>query len=190
MRALTRIRGIYLRPREKRAPLPEWESALDEFLSTVGEVCPLPGELASTLFHEAVFCRAERAKHAAEKSVNHVTRRGRQAADYRERQLKNRIRQAETELAFRTLEAQRGWFAVWCDSVPENDQKNMIAAWARRFLLLSGLETLQPYTGDVACEVVSEIHLRSLRMDSAQKGMNRWLVANKLTARNILSRNS
>lgn len=98
VRALNRIRGIYLRSREKRAPLPEWESALDAFLSTAGEVCPLPlpGELATVLFPEAVFRRAERAKHAAEKSVNHVTRRERQAADYRERQLENRIRQAET----------------------------------------------------------------------------------------------
>ncbi|MEJ6890812.1 hypothetical protein V3594_42825, partial [Bradyrhizobium diazoefficiens] len=60
--------------------------------------------------------------------------------------------------------------------------KNMIAAWARRFPSLNGLETLQPYAGDVACEVAGEIHLRSLHMDSAQKGMNRWLVPNKLTA--------
>lgn len=65
--------------------------------------------------------------------------------------------------------------------------KNMIAAWARRFPSLNGLETLQPYAGDVACEVAGEIHLRSLHMDRAQKGMNRWLVPNKLTARNILS---
>lgn len=42
VQALNRIRGIYLRPRVKRAPLPEWESALDIFLSTAGEVCPLP----------------------------------------------------------------------------------------------------------------------------------------------------
>lgn len=184
VQALNRIRGIYLRPREKRAPLPEWEGALDTFLSTAGEVCPLPlpGELATTLFPEAVFRRAERAKHAADKTINHATRRERQAADYRERQLENRIRQAETELAFRTPETLRGWFAVWCDSVPENDLKNMIAAWARRFPSLSGLETLQPYAGDVACEVAGEIHLRSLHMDSAQKGMNHWLVPNKLTA--------
>lgn len=71
--------------------------------------------------------------------------------------------------------------------MPENDLKNMIAAWARRFPSLNGLETLQPYAGDVSCEVAGEIHLRSLHMDSAQKDMNRWLVPNKLTARNILS---
>ncbi|MDL4916197.1 MAG: plasmid SOS inhibition protein A [Enterobacterales bacterium endosymbiont of Blomia tropicalis] len=190
VRAMNRIRGIYLRPREKRAPLPEWESALDAFLSTAGEVCPLPlpGELASTLFPEAVFRRAERAKHTAEKSVNHVTRRERQAAEYQERQLENRIRQAETELAFRTPETLRGWFAAWRDSVPGNDLKNMIAAWARRFPSLNDLETLQPYAGDVACEVAGKIHLRSLHMDSTQKNMNHWLVPNKLTARNILSR--
>lgn len=189
VQTLNRIRGIYLRPREKRAPLPEWEGALDIFLSTSGEVCllPLPGELATTLFPEAVFRRAERAKHAADKYVSHEARRERQAADYRERQLENCIRQAETELAFRTPETLRGWFALWCDSVPENDMKNMIAAWARRFPSLNGLETLQPYAGDVVCEVAGEIHLRSLHMDSAQKGMNRWLVPNKLTARNILS---
>jgi len=110
--ALNRIRGIYLRPREKRAPLPEWEGALDTFLSTAGEVCPLPGELATTLFPEAVFRRAERAKHAADKTINHATRRERQAADYRERTLENRIRQAETELAFRTPETLRSWFAA------------------------------------------------------------------------------
>ena len=184
VQTLNRIRGIYLRPREKRAPLPEWEGALDVFLSTAGEVCPLPlpGELANTLFSEAVFRRAERAKHAADKSVSHASRRERQAADYQERQLENRIRQAETGLAFRTPETLRGWFTAWCDSVPENDLKNMIAAWARRFPSLNGLETLQPYTGDVACEVAGEIHLRSLHMDSAQKSMNRWLVPNKLTA--------
>ncbi|CDK23900.1 plasmid SOS inhibition protein A (plasmid) [Erwinia amylovora LA637] len=189
VQALNRIRGIYLRPREKRAPLPEWEGALDIFLSTAGEACPLPlpGELATTLFPEAVFRRAERAKHAADKSVSHAARRERLAADYQERQLENCIRQAETGLAFRTPETLRGWFAVWCDSVPENDLKNMIAAWARRFPSLNGLETLQPYAGDVACEVAGEIHLRSLYMDSAQKDMNRWLVPNKLTARNILS---
>ncbi|MGK3116335.1 plasmid SOS inhibition protein A [Candidatus Pantoea formicae] len=189
VQALNRIRGIYLRPREKRAPLPEWEGALDMFLSTAGEMCPLPlpGELATTLFPEAVFRRAERAKHAADKSVSHAARRERQTADYQERQLENRIRQAETELAFRTPETLRGWFAAWCGSVPENDLKNMIAAWARRFPSLNGLETLQPYAGDVACEVAGEIHLRSLHMDSAQKGMNRWLVPNKLTAMNTLS---
>lgn len=188
IQALNRIRGIYLRPREKRAPLPEWEGALDIFLSTSGEVCPLPlpGELAITLFPEAVFRRTERAKHAVNKSVSHAARRERYAADYQERQLENFIRQAETELAFRTPETLRGWFAAWCDSVPENDLKNMIAAWARRFPSLNGLETLQPYAGDVACEVAGEIHLRSQHMDSAQKGMNRWLVPNKLTARNIL----
>lgn len=181
---LNRIRGIYLRPREKRAPLPEWESALDVFLSSAGEVCPLPlpGELATILFPEAVFRRTERAKHAADKTVNNAVRRERQAADYRERQLENRIRQAETELAFRTPETLRGWFAAWCDSVPENDLKNMIAAWARRFPSLNSLETLQPYSGDVACVVAGEIHLRSLHMDSAQKDMNHWLVPNKLTA--------
>ncbi|WP_416413879.1 plasmid SOS inhibition protein A [Pantoea sp. App145] len=139
--ALNRIRAIYLRPREKRAPLPEWESAQ---LSTAGEVCPLPlpGELATILFPEAVFRRAERAKHVADKTVHHAARRERQAADYRERQLENSIRQSETELAFRTPETLRGWFAAWCDSVPENDLKNMIAVWARRFPSLSGLETL------------------------------------------------
>ena len=184
VQTLNRIRGIYLRPREKCAPLPEWEGALDMFLSTAGEVCPLPlpGELATTLFPEDVFRRAERAKYAADKSVSHAARRERQAADYQERQLENRIRQAETGRAFRTPETLRGWFAVWCDSVPENDLKNMIAAWARRFPALNGLETLQPYAGDVACEVAGEIHLRSLHMDSAQKDMNRWLVPNKLTA--------
>lgn len=188
--ALNRIRGIYLRPREKRAPLPEWESALDVFLRTAGEVCPLPlpGELATTLFPEAVFRRAERAKHAVHKTVNNTARRERQAVDYRQRQLENRIRQAETELAFRTPDTLRCWFAAWCDSVPENDMKNMIAAWARRFPSLNGLETLLPYAVDVACEVAGEIHLRSLHMDSAQKEMNRWLVPNKLTARNIFSR--
>lgn len=84
VQTLNRIRGIYLCPREKRAPLPEWEGALDMFLSTAGEVCPLPlpGELATTLFPEAVFRRAERAKHAADKTINHATRRERQAADY------------------------------------------------------------------------------------------------------------
>lgn len=141
--------------------------------------------------HHAVsggsFRRAERAKHAVDKTINHATWRERQAADYRERQLENRIRQAETELAFRTPETLRGWFAAWCGSVPENDLKNMIAAWARRFPALNGLETLQPCAGDVACEVAGEIHLRSLHMGSAQKGMNRWLVPNKLTSRNILS---
>ncbi|WP_058974014.1 plasmid SOS inhibition protein A [Type-D symbiont of Plautia stali] len=184
VRALNRIRGIYLRPRGKRAPLPEWESALDEFLCSAGEVCPLPlpSELANVLFPEAVFRRAERAKHAAEKSVNHVTRRERQAVDYRERQLETRIRQAETELAFRTPDTLRGWFAVWCDSVPENDLKNMIAAWARRFPSLNGLETLLPYAGDVASEVAGEIHLRALHMNSGQQEMNRWLIPNKLAA--------
>ncbi|WP_082672358.1 hypothetical protein [Type-D symbiont of Plautia stali] len=42
---------------------------------------PLPGELATALFPEAVFRQAERAKHAAKKSVSHITRRERQAAD-------------------------------------------------------------------------------------------------------------
>jgi len=37
VKTLNRIKGIYLQPREKRAPLPEWESALDAFLSTAGE---------------------------------------------------------------------------------------------------------------------------------------------------------
>ncbi len=186
VKTLNRIKGIYLQPREKRAPLPEWESALDAFLSTAGEVCalPLPGELATTLFPEAVFRRAGRAKHAADKTVSHAARRGQQAADYRERQLENLIRQAETELAFRTPETLRGWFVAWRDSVPEYDLKNMIAAWARRFPSLNGLETLMPYSGEVACEVAGEIHLRALHMDSAQKGMNRWLVPNKLTAQN------
>ncbi|WP_058973961.1 hypothetical protein [Type-D symbiont of Plautia stali] len=64
----------------------------------------------------------------------------------------------------------------------------MVAAWARRFLSLNDLETLQQYAGDVAFEVAGEIHLRSLHMDSKQKNMNHWLVPNKLTARNILSR--
>lgn len=184
VQTLNRIRGIYLRPREKRAPLPEWEGALDIFLSTAGEVCPLPlpGELATVLFPEAVFRRAERAKHAAMKTVSHAGRRERQAEDYRERELENRIRLAETELAFRTPETLRGWFSAWCDDVPENDLKNMIAAWARRFPSLNGLETLQPYAGDVACEVAGEIHLRSLHMDRAQKDMNRWLIPNKLAA--------
>lgn len=188
VKTLNRIKGIYLQPREKRAPLPEWESALDVFLSTAGEVCPLPlpGELATILFPEAVFRRAERAKHTAEKTVSHVARREQQAADYRERQLENLIRQAETELAFRTPETLRGWFAAWCDSVPENDLKNMIAVWARRFPSLSSLETLQPYAGDIACEVAGEIYLQSKHMDSGQKEMNRWLVPNKLTARDII----
>jgi len=184
VQTLNRIRGIYLRPREKRAPLPEWEGALDIFLSTAGEVCPLPlpGELAMVLFPEAVFRRAERAKHAIAKTVSHAGRRERQAEDYRERQLENRIRQAETELAFRTPETLRGWFSAWCDDVPENDLKNMIAAWARRFPSLNGLETLQPYAADAACEVAGEIHYRSQQMDFAHKAMNSWLVPNKLTA--------
>ncbi|MDO6407436.1 hypothetical protein [Pantoea phytobeneficialis] len=59
--------------------------------------------------------------------------------------------------------------------------KNMIAAWARCFPSLDGLETLQLYAGDTACEVAGEIHLRSLHLDSAQKEMNRWVVPNKLT---------
>ncbi|KJV43738.1 hypothetical protein VH86_24480 [Pantoea sp. BL1] len=71
--------------------------------------------------------------------------------------------------------------------LPENDMKNMFAAWARCFPSLNGLETLQPYAGDVACEVAGEIHLRSLHMNSAQKDMNCWLVPNKLTSRSILS---
>jgi len=184
VQTLNRIRGIYLRPREKRAPLPEWEGALDIFLSTAGEVCPLPlpGELATVLFPEAVFRRAERAKHAAMKTVSQAGRRERQAEDYRERQLENRIRQAETELAFLTPEKLRGWFSAWCDDVPENDLKNMIAAWARRFPSLNGLETLQPYAGDVACEVAGEIHLRALHMNPDQQEMNRWLIPNKLAA--------
>lgn len=156
-----------------------------------GEVCPLPlpGELAITLFPESVFRRVEREKHAADKSVSHAARREQQTVDYQERLLENRIRQAETELAFRTPETLRGWFTAWCESVPENDLKNIIAAWARRFPSLSYLETLMPYAGDVACEVAGEIRLRSLHMDNAQKAMNGWLVPNKLTARNILSPN-
>lgn len=58
----------------------------------------------------------------------------------------------------------------------------MIAAWAWRFPSLNDLETLQPYTGDVVCEVAGEIHLRSLHMDRTQKNMNHWLVPNKLRA--------
>lgn len=56
IQALNRIRGIYLRPRDKRTPLPEWEGALDTFLSTAGEVCPLPlpGRTCETC------CRKER----------------------------------------------------------------------------------------------------------------------------------
>lgn len=57
---------------------------------------------------------------------------------------------------------------------------------ARRFPSLGDLETLQPYAEDVACEVAGEIHLRSLHMDSVQKDMNRWLVPDKLTFRDIL----
>ncbi|WP_313618937.1 plasmid SOS inhibition protein A [Pantoea septica] len=182
IQALNRIQGIYLRPREKRAPLPEWESALDIFLSTAGEVCPLPlpGELATVLFPEAVFRRSERAGHAAQKSANRVSRRDWQAEDYQSRQLENRIRQAETELAFRTPDTLRGWFDAWRDCVPEYDLKNMISAWASRFPSLTGLETLQLYAPDAACEVAGEIYLRALNMDSGQQEMNRWLVPNKL----------
>lgn len=189
VQALNRIRGIYLRPRVKRAPLPEWESALDIFLSTAGEVCPLPlpGELAATLFPEAVFRRSERAAHAAQKRAGHAQRRERQAEDYRARQLENLIRQAETELAFRTPETLREWFKAWCDCVPEYDLRNMIATWSRRFPSLTGLETLLPYAPDAACDVAGEIYRRAQYMNPDQHVMNRWVVPNKLTARNILS---
>ncbi|WP_313052650.1 plasmid SOS inhibition protein A [Pantoea piersonii] len=182
IQALNRIQGIYLRPREKRAPLLEWESALDIFLSTAGEVCPLPlpGELATVLFPEAAFRRSERSEHRIQKSANRAARRDKQAEDYRERQLENCIRQAETELAFRMPDTLRDWFEAWCNSVPEYDLKNMIAAWSRRFPSLIGLETLQLYANDAACEVAGEIQLRALHMDSDQQEMNRWLIPNKL----------
>lgn len=118
--------------RPGRHPLSEWESVPGVFFSTAGKVCPLRGELATTLIPQAVFPRASRSKCAADKTVSHAARRERQAADYRERQFDNLITQAETELAFRTPETLRGWFAAWCDCVPEYDLKNMIAAWARR----------------------------------------------------------
>lgn len=187
VQGLNRIRGIYLRPREKRAPLPEWESALDIFLSTAGEVCPLPlpGELATVLFPEAVFRRSERAAHAARKSAGRAAGKERRAEYYRERQLENHIRQAETELAFRTPNTLSGWFDAWCDCVPEYDLKNMIAAWSRRFPSLSYLETLQLYAPDAACDVAGEIHLCAQHMSDAQREMNSWLVPNKLMAKPI-----
>jgi len=182
VQGLNRIRGIYLRPREKRAPLPEWESALDIFLRTAGDVCPLPlpGELAAILFPEAAFRRSECAEHAAQKSVSRVVRRERQAEDNRARQLENRICQAEIGLAFHTPDTLRNWFASWCNFVPEHDLKNMIRVWSRRFPSLAGLETLQLYSFDAACDVVWEIQQRVPHIDTKQREMNRWLTPNKL----------
>lgn len=182
VQGLNRIRGIYLRPREKRAPLPEWESALDMFLRTAGDVCPLPlpGELATILFPEAAFRRSERADHAAQKSVSRIVRRERQAEEYRASQLENRIRQAEIELAFRTPDKLRDWFTVWCDFMPEHDLKNMIRAWSHRFPSLAGLETLQLYSPDAACDVAWKIQQRVPHIGTMQREMNRWLIPNKL----------
>lgn len=97
------------------------------------------------------------------------------------------IRQAETELAFRTPETLREWFKAWCDCVPEYDLRNMIATWSRRFPSLTGLETQLPYSPDAACDVAGEIYRRAQHMNPDQHVMNRWVVPNKLTARNILS---
>lgn len=182
VKGLNRIRGIYLRPREKRAPLLEWESALDTFLRTAGDVCllPLPGELATILFPEAAFRRSERAEHAAQKSVSRIVRREKQAEDYRARQLENRICQAEIELAFRTPDTLRSWFTAWCDFVPEHDLKNMIRVWSRRFPSLVGLETLQLYSPDAACDVAWEIQQRVPHIGTMQRELNRWLIPNKL----------
>lgn len=183
VKTLNRIHGIYYRPRSKRAPLPEWENALDILLSTAGEVCPLPlpGELAGTLFPEAVFRCTERAGHMLSKTLTRSARRTRQAADHEQQRVECTIRQAELELAFRTPETLRGWFSAWSDDVPEYDLKNMIAAWARRFPSLAGLETLQLYADEAACEVAGEIHQRALCMSPVQNDLNRWLVPNKLT---------
>lgn len=182
VQGLNRIRGIYLRPREKRAPLPEWEIALDTFLRTAGDVCPLPlpGELATILFPEAAFRRSERAEHAAHKNVSRIVRRERQAEDYRARQLENRICQAEIELAFRTPDKLRGWFTAWYDFVPEYDLKNMISVWSHRFPSLVGLETLQLYSPDAACDVTWEIQQRVPHISTMQRELNRWLIPNKL----------
>lgn len=182
VQGLNRIRGIYLRPREKRAPLAEWESALDTFLRTAGDVCPLPlpGELTTILFPEAAFRRSERSEHVAQKSVSRIVRRERQAEVYRARQLENRICQAEIELAFRTPDTLRSWFTAWCDFVPEHDLKNMIRVWSRRFPSLVGLETLQLYSPDAACDVAREIQQRVPHIGTMQRELNRWLIPNKL----------
>ncbi|WP_231853271.1 plasmid SOS inhibition protein A [Erwinia tasmaniensis] len=68
MHALNRT-GAFTSARAKYARRCRSGKALDEFLYSAGEVCPLPltGELATVLFPEAVFRRAERAKHAAQK---------------------------------------------------------------------------------------------------------------------------
>lgn len=132
------------------------------------------------LFPEIAFRRSERAEHAAKKSVSRIVRRERLAEDYRARQLENRICQAETELAFRTPDTLRGWFTAWCDFVPEHDLKNMIRAWSRRFPSLAGLETLQLYSPDAACDVAWEIQQRVPHISTVQREMNRWLVPNKL----------
>lgn len=183
VKGLNRIHGIYYRPCGKRAPLPEWESALDILLSTAGEVCPLPlpCELAGILFPEAVFRHTERAGHMLSKTLTRSARRTRQAAEHEQQRIECTIRQAEIELAFRTPDTLRGWFSAWCDDVPEYDMKNMIAAWARRFPALTDLETLQLWSEDAACEVAGEIHLRALHMSCAQAALNSWLVPNKLT---------
>lgn len=49
-----------------------------------------------------------------------------------------------------------------------------------RFPSLAGLETLQLYSFDAACDVAWEIQQRVPHIDTKQREMNRWLIPNKL----------
>ncbi|EME5107802.1 plasmid SOS inhibition protein A [Salmonella enterica] len=183
-RSLNSVRGVYWL-KEDKIPLASYEEAIDRLIRSRGKYCwyPLDDVLAHTLFPEHAFSVSERQDKRNKREAVQYSRQEERRAQEKEDKYRTLVGKAEIDLAFQTPETLKAWHACWSQQdIRDYDIQCMLWAWTERCPSLAHL-----FRGwyDTSLEIALDVHDVAAESTEAQRELERWLVPNKITLKEV-----
>lgn len=185
-KALNAVRGMNW-CREDKIPLSSYERALDTFIETQGQFCPLPlpSDLARYVFPYVVFSRTDRQKKRWKRESHQYSRQENLRRQEEERRYHNLVGQAEIDLAFQTPDTLRAWYLRWSQhDISGYDMQRILWAWLERCPSLSRIERWY-YSGEPAWVLEADIRDIASASTPEERELERWMVPNKIALREV-----
>ncbi|OVZ88308.1 hypothetical protein CBW54_09670 [Yersinia kristensenii] len=183
---LNKVAGVRWDPKERLSSLADWERGLDMFISSEGRYCPtpLPSDLATYIFPELAFSRAERKDKRWKRGFQQYSRQQDKERNREEEKYQSVVGQAEIELAFQTPETLRSWYAHWSQQdIRSYDLEHMVWAWMGRFPSLIEVHRWYYRGQEPLWRMMDFVRQISQNISAEQQALDRWLVPNKLLFR-------
>ncbi|EJK1259022.1 plasmid SOS inhibition protein A [Salmonella enterica] len=183
-RAINQVRGVYWY-KEDKIPLARYEEAFDTLIRSRGRYChlPLDTSMVNYLFPEQAFSIRERQANRDRREAHQYSRQYARSERERQERYNNKAGQAEIDLAFQTPETIRTWFERWSQQdIRDYDLERMLWAWTDRSPALAHL--VRSYYRS-SHEIVLDVHHVAKASTPEQQALERWMVPNKITLREV-----